>query len=90
MAKFNPATVTVTAGPGGSVILAPAVPLAPTTEQYQCDLGLARDVILGRDRRVDFLLFQIGARLDQAGFVFAGKSAAQIKTAIEALTNIVW
>jgi hypothetical protein len=90
MAKFNPAAVTVTAGPGGSVVLAPNVPLSPTTEQYQCDLGLAKDVVLGRDRRVDFLLFQIGVGLDQAGFTFAGKTPAQVKAAVEALTNIVW
>lgn len=80
MALYQNVSVTITSLGGGQFNLQ----VGP--EGYTIDSQTMIDMIQGRNKSVLFLLHQIILKLDASGFTFAGKTPAQIKAAIEALT----
>ncbi len=79
MALYNNVSVTVTSLGGGLFNLQ----VGP--EGYRIDVNDVRDMLRGVRKDRDFLLHQIALGLDAAGFDPAGKTAAQIKAAVESL-----
>jgi hypothetical protein len=86
MPRFNPVTPNVSVPNADTMI----VGVSGTSQIYTLPLQQSKDILAGRDMDPRFLLWQIAAGLDAAGFSFAGKTPAQIVSAINALTNVVW